>query len=81
VLEYVNKLKSSPSPTSGYDFPFAAKDSWDEMLKADDCLFSYLFKEIIVIKDFEIKNGLLGLDHDCYLSIVKFLNSSGKNLK
>jgi hypothetical protein len=31
------------------------------------------FKEIIVFKIFEIENGALGLDRDCYLSIVKFL--------
>jgi hypothetical protein len=41
VLEYVNNLKSSPSPTSGYDFPSAAKNSWDGMLNADECLSSY----------------------------------------
>jgi hypothetical protein len=76
VLEYVNKFKSFSSPTSDYDFPLAAKDSWNKMLKADECLYSYLFKEIIIIEDFEIKNGLLGLDRDCYLSIVKFLSSS-----
>jgi hypothetical protein len=34
------------------------------------------FEEIIVSKDFEVDNGILGLDRDCYLSIVKFLNSS-----
>jgi hypothetical protein len=34
------------------------------------------FKEIIVFKDFEIDNGMLGLDRDCYLSVVKFLDSS-----
>jgi hypothetical protein len=34
------------------------------------------FKEIIVFKDFELKNGMLGLHRDVYLSIVKFLNSS-----
>jgi hypothetical protein len=34
------------------------------------------FKEIIVIKDFEIENGILGLNRDVYLSIVKFLDSS-----
>jgi hypothetical protein len=34
------------------------------------------FKEIIVIKDFEIDNGVLGLDRDVYLSIVKFLDST-----
>jgi hypothetical protein len=33
------------------------------------------FKEIIVIKDFEVENGLLGLERDVYLSIVKFLDS------
>jgi hypothetical protein len=36
VLEYVNNLKSSPSPFSGYDFPSAAKNSWKGMLKADE---------------------------------------------
>jgi hypothetical protein len=34
------------------------------------------FKEIIVINHFKIENGILGLDRDCYLSIVKFLDSS-----
>jgi hypothetical protein len=34
------------------------------------------FKEIIVSKDFKFKNGVLGLDRDCYLSIVEFLDSS-----
>jgi hypothetical protein len=34
------------------------------------------FKEIIVFKDFDIKNGVLGLERDVYLSIVKFLDSS-----
>jgi hypothetical protein len=41
VLEYMNNLKLSPSPTSSYDFPSFAKISWDEMLKADECLSSY----------------------------------------
>jgi hypothetical protein len=34
------------------------------------------FKQIIVFEDFEIENGICGLDRDCYLSIVKFLDSS-----
>jgi hypothetical protein len=34
------------------------------------------FKEIIVVKNFEIKNGILGLDRDTYLSIIKFFNIS-----
>jgi hypothetical protein len=37
---------------------------------------SYKFKEITVVEDFEIENGLLGLDRDLYLSIVKFLHPS-----
>jgi hypothetical protein len=36
----------------------------------------FQFQEIIVFKDYEIKNGVLGLDRDCYLSVVKFLDSS-----
>jgi hypothetical protein len=35
----------------------------------------YLFKEIVIFKDFEVGNGVLGLDRDVYLSIVKFLCS------
>jgi hypothetical protein len=35
-----------------------------------------LYKEIIVFKDFEVENGVLGLERDIYLSIVKFLDSS-----
>jgi hypothetical protein len=34
------------------------------------------FEEIIVCTDFEFENGMLGLDRDCYLSLVKFLDSS-----
>jgi hypothetical protein len=34
------------------------------------------FEEIIVSKDFEFENGVLGLDRDCYLSLVRFLDSS-----
>jgi hypothetical protein len=34
------------------------------------------FKEIIVFEDFEVENGVLGLDRDIYLSIIKFLDSS-----
>jgi hypothetical protein len=37
---------------------------------------SCLFKEVIVFEDFEVENGVLGLDRDTYLSVVKFLNSS-----
>jgi hypothetical protein len=29
--------------------------------------------EIIVLKDFEVENGILGLERDVYLSIVKFI--------
>jgi hypothetical protein len=75
VLKYVNSLKSSPPPTSGYDFSSAANGSWNGMLKADECLWSSL-KEIFVVKDLEVENGVLGLDRDVYLNIVKFLSSS-----
>jgi hypothetical protein len=34
-----------------------------------------LHKEIIVFKDFEVEDGVLGLGRDVYLSIVKFLDS------
>jgi hypothetical protein len=34
------------------------------------------FKEIIVTGDFNIENGILRLERDVYLSIVKFLDSS-----
>jgi hypothetical protein len=33
------------------------------------------FKEIIISKDLEIENGMLGLERDVYLSIFKFLDS------
>jgi hypothetical protein len=41
-----------------------------------DYYLSLVNKEITVVEDFEVKNGVLGLDRDVYLSIVKFLNSS-----
>jgi hypothetical protein len=34
------------------------------------------FKEIVVLKVLEVENGILGLERDVYLSIVKFLDSS-----
>jgi hypothetical protein len=34
------------------------------------------FREFIVADDFEIWNGMLGLNRDVYLSFVKFLDSS-----
>jgi hypothetical protein len=34
------------------------------------------FEEIIVFKDFGVENGMLGLERDVYLNIVKFLHSS-----
>jgi hypothetical protein len=34
------------------------------------------FREIIVVKDFEVENGVLELNRDVYLSLVKFLDSS-----
>jgi hypothetical protein len=34
------------------------------------------FKKIFIFKDFEVKNNILGLERDCYLSIIKILISS-----
>jgi hypothetical protein len=34
------------------------------------------FQEIIVFETFEVENGVLGLERDAYLSVVKFLDSS-----
>jgi hypothetical protein len=67
VLEYVNDFRSSPSPTSGYNFHSEAEDSRNKikMLEADGCL----------PENFSVKNGVLGLDQDVYLSIV-FLDLS-----
>jgi hypothetical protein len=77
VLEYVKKLKSSPSPASGYDFPLIAKDSWNEMVKADKCMCNnYQFEEIVVPEDFDVENGVLGLHQYIYLNVIQFLDSS-----
>jgi hypothetical protein len=75
VLQYVNNLKSFLI----FDYYFAsfARKAWNEMLKADECLWdSYQFKEIIVVQDMEVENGVLGLERDICLSIVKFLDTS-----
>jgi hypothetical protein len=32
--------------------------------------------KILVFENFEVKNGILGMNRDVYLSIVIFLNSS-----
>jgi hypothetical protein len=34
-----------------------------------------LHKEVLVAEKFEISNGILGLERDVYLSVVKFLDS------
>jgi hypothetical protein len=34
------------------------------------------FPKIFVSKDYEVDDGILGLDRDCYLGIVKFPDSS-----
>jgi hypothetical protein len=35
-----------------------------------------LHKEILVAEDFEVSNGILRLERDVYLNVVKFLSSS-----
>jgi hypothetical protein len=71
----VNNLKSSPSPTSGFDFPSAAKKVWNEILEAYEALWNS-YQEIIVPEGFEVKNGVLKLHQYIYLNIIQFLNSS-----
>jgi hypothetical protein len=39
-------------------------------------IFKSKFTNIIVSKDYEIENGILGLERDVHLSIVKFLDPS-----
>jgi hypothetical protein len=34
------------------------------------------FKEIVAFKDFEIKNNILKLNHNYYLNIINFVDSS-----
>jgi hypothetical protein len=41
VLSYVNTLKTSPPPTSGYDYTIAARNSWNGMIEADEFLSNY----------------------------------------
>jgi hypothetical protein len=79
-------LKSEePPPCYGYileisnrfrRFSFFAKEAWDKMLKADECLLRYWFKKVTVAENFEVENGVLGLGRDIYLSIVRFLHPS-----
>jgi hypothetical protein len=45
-------------------------------LKKKEILLHFGFEEIVVCENFSVENGVLGLDRDCYLSIVKFLDSS-----
>jgi hypothetical protein len=33
IVSYINKLRSSPHPTSGFDFPQAAQISWEAIIK------------------------------------------------
>jgi hypothetical protein len=39
-------------------------------------MIKVLHKEILVVEYFEVSNGILGLERDVYLSIVRFLDSS-----
>jgi hypothetical protein len=86
VLKYVKNLKPSPLPIFDYGPPLISttkklwrevlNDLWNQMIKADECLWNGCpFNEMIVGEDFEIENGMLGLERDIYLSIVKFLDS------
>jgi hypothetical protein len=48
----------------------------DEKLKKEICRISKSAWHDFLGEDFEIENGVLGLERDMYLSIVKFLDSS-----
>jgi predicted nuclease with TOPRIM domain len=48
----------------------------ENFMEIDGNMNSCGFKEIIVFKDFSVENGVLGLERDVYLSIVKFLDST-----
>jgi hypothetical protein len=39
-------------------------------------MIKLLHNEVLVAENFEVLNGILGLERDVYLSIVKFLDSS-----
>jgi hypothetical protein len=47
-----------------------------KIIKTETQVGKYDFKEVFVCKDFEVGNGVLGLERDVYLSIVKFLDLS-----
>jgi hypothetical protein len=62
-----------------YTNKYKAEKYWEENLKFEEfqrIMNSCVFKEIIVFKNFELENGVLGLDRDCYLRFVEFLDSS-----
>jgi hypothetical protein len=48
----------------------------DEKIKKQIYNISKTIWDGFVGDDFEVENGLLGLERDVYLSIIKFLNSS-----
>jgi antitoxin component YwqK of YwqJK toxin-antitoxin module len=52
------------------------KKEREDQLKKIEILLRFGFEEIVISKSFQIDNGVLGLERDMYLSIVKFLNSS-----
>jgi hypothetical protein len=76
--KYSNNDLQNPLSNMNINNPFEeiefAKDLEAEIFRLN--INSCKFKEIIVFKDFEVENGVLGLDRDCYLSIIKYLDSS-----
>jgi hypothetical protein len=48
----------------------------DEKMKREIYKVSKMAWGDFIGEGFDVKNGVLGLDRDCYLSIVKFLDSS-----
>jgi hypothetical protein len=68
VLEYVNKLKSSPSPNSVYFFPSDAKEAWNELFEADECFFFFFFP----FSALDLTNPLMDLTVPTPLCLIFF---------
>jgi hypothetical protein len=49
LLFYVKEMKSSPTPPSGYEFPSAARNAWDRMVGADECVEKFKEKKNICL--------------------------------
>jgi hypothetical protein len=65
--------------TTSWQSPLNFKNNLHRLYNLINFLSIYIkqiceFKDIIVFKDFEVENGMLGLERDIYLSIIKFVD-------